>query len=283
MNKGCLLFAHDGEVDYGSQAVLAGALAKKNLGVPVCLVTDSETLSNIKSKFAELPFEHIIQIEKPETNNKRRLKLEGQEDYETVGFINSNRASAFELTPFDRTLIIDTDFLILSNKLNQYWDCDSDFMITPGMLELQENITQPTEHKLSDVSVNLLWATNIMFSKTPEVKMLFDLVEYVKQDYFYFSQLYEFNKDQFRNDFAFTIACHILSGHGIDKFHGELPVPLFYIDTDSIIDVGTDGDIKFLVKTRQGTDVVSHCKDQDVHIMNKRSLLANLDKLMRLA
>lgn len=47
MKKGCLIFAHDGSIDYGSQAVLAAKLAIKHLGVPVSLVTDADTLSLI--------------------------------------------------------------------------------------------------------------------------------------------------------------------------------------------------------------------------------------------
>jgi hypothetical protein len=40
MTKGVLIFAHNSpDVDYGLMATIAGGLAKKNLGVPVSLVT----------------------------------------------------------------------------------------------------------------------------------------------------------------------------------------------------------------------------------------------------
>lgn len=278
MSNGCLLFAHDGKLDYGSQAVLAAKLATKHLKVPVSLVTDEQTLSNIKNKFSELPFDKIILVERPEATNLRKMSgVSG-----TIEFINSNRSSAWDLTPYDRTLIIDTDFLIFSDALNKYWDYPSDFLITPGMLELQEEYIKPTDHKLSETSIRLLWATNIMFSKTEETKLIFDLVSYVKQEYTYFSHLYEFANYQYRNDYAFSIACHILSSHGLDPVHSELPVPLFFIDTDEIVDVKDNGQINFLVKTRKGNHILTKTVNQDVHIMNKKNLVDNIDKLMGL-
>jgi hypothetical protein len=279
MNKGCLLFAHNGTLDYGSQAVLAARLAKKHLGVPICIVTDIDTMNAMTDRFkGDLPFDQMVIVEKPEVTNFRKMNgVNG-----VVEFNNSNRSSAWDLTPYDRTLIIDTDFLIFSDKLNDYWNSSYDFLITPGMAELQEEFVKPTDHKLSETSINLLWATNIMFTKNQETKLIFDLVSFIKQNYSYFSHLYEFLTDQYRNDFAFSIACHILSGHGMDPIHGELPVPLFFIDTDEIIDVKENGQINFLLKTRLQKSLLAKCIGQDVHIMNKKSLIENIDKFLEL-
>jgi len=274
MKCGCLMFAHDGTIDYGSQAVLAARLAKKHLDVPVSLVSDHDTISNIRKKFANLPFEHIIEIAKPSNNNIRFL------GGETLEFLNTSRSSAYDLTPYDRTLLIDTDFLIFSNQLSKYWDVDKEFLITPGMLEITKDVN-PCGYRVSPNTIEMLWATNIMFSKTPDVKMIFDLVDYIKEEYEYFSHLYEFDAVQFRNDYAFSIACHILSGHGCEPVHGTLPVPVFYIDKDRIVGIQSNDQITFLVDNNS-KPIVSKCQGQDVHIMNKRDLLAHLDKLMEL-
>lgn len=276
MKKGCLIFAHDGDIDYGSQAVLAASLVNKNLEVPVSLAADKLTIGNIKSKFSTLPFDQIIEVENSSTNFRNLSN-------ERVEFKNNSRSRAFDITPYDRTLLIDSDFLVLSNHLNKYWDNKYDFLITPGMLELQQDKVKPKEYRLSQNSIKMVWATNIMFSKTPEVKMLFDLVDFVKQEYSYFSQLYEFDPYPYRNDFAFSIACFIMAGFPNTPWHGELPVPLFYRDTDEILTV-ENNEINFLLKNINGNDyILSKCRDQDVHIMNKRTILENLDKLLELA
>ena len=270
MKCGCLLFAHDGSIDYGSQAVLAAKLASKHLGVPVSLISDKDTILALNDKFDQLPFDQIITVSKPDNTNKRLL------GNETMDFINGNRNTAWELTPYDRTLIIDTDFLIFSDKLNDYWSLPEDFLICGGML----NFREAEEYVISKYSIPMLWATNIMFSKTHETKILFDLVDYIKQEYQYFAGVYEFDARQYRNDFAFSIACHIMSAHGLDAWHGLLPSPIMYKDTDQLIKV----DKQHLVVLLEGqTKYLMKSSGQDVHMMNKRDILDNLDNLMELA
>jgi hypothetical protein len=275
MKHGCLIYAHDSEIDYGSQAVLAAKLAIKNLKVPVSLVTDKTTLENLKGKFSVLPFDHIIEVDKPLNNNRRSLAGT------SIEFINANRSSAWDLTPYDKTLIIDTDFLIFSDVLNKYWNSQYDFLITPGMNEILEN-KNLTEYQINPYTINMLWATNIMFAKTPETRILFDLVEHIKSEYQYYAGLYQFNPYQYRNDYAFSVACHIMSAHGLEKWHGELPIPLLFKDTDKIINVAQNGQLTFLLE-HPDTYYVARSLDQDIHVMNKYSLLDNLDQLMELA
>lgn len=281
MKNGCLLFAHNGNIDYGSQAVIAANLVRKYLKVPVSLVSDKETINDINLKFTHLPFDNVIEIEKPNNSNQRRLYDQESKDYKVFNFINGNRHSAYELTPYDRTLVIDTDFLVFTDNLSKYWNSD-DFFITPGMLLLQDNTTNPNEHKVGPYSIDMVWATNIIFSKNNETKLFFDLVEFIKQEYYYYSNLYEFHPGQFRNDFVFSIACHIMSGHGVDPWHKELPVPLFFDDRCEILKIKDNGDIIFLAE-KQDSYVLSRSCQQDVHIMNKSSLLKNLDQLLKLA
>jgi len=281
MKNGCLLFAHNGNIDYGSQAILAAALVRKYLDVPVSLVSDKETINDINSKFKNLPFDSIIEIEKPNNVNQRRLYDRESKDYKVFNFINGNRHSAYDLTPYDRTLVIDTDFLVFSDSLSNYWNSD-DFFITPGMLSLQDDSIDPKEHKVGPYSIDMVWATNIIFSKNQETKIFFDLIEFIKQEYYYYSSLYEFHPGQYRNDFVFSIACHIMSGHGLDPWHKELPVPLFFDDRCEILKIKDSGDILFLIEN-QDKHILAKSSQQDVHIMNKSSLLDNLDQLLKLA
>lgn len=286
MNKGCLIFAHNSEIDYGSQAVLAASLASKHLKVPVSLVTDSETLLDIKLRFKKLPFDQIIEVEKPVTSNSRSLavnKVTDDREYENVSFINSNRYSAYNLSPYERTLLIDTDFLIFSDALGQFWDSHYSFLISPGMVELQSLTTSPKGYLINQTSIKMLWATTIMFSKNAETKMLFDLVEYIEREYYYFSRLYEFDPGQYRNDYAFSIACHIMSGFSSDCWQGELPTPLLFRDSDEIITVHNTGQINMLLQTPGLQYLVAKCQGQDVHMMNKRNIISNLESLLKLA
>jgi hypothetical protein len=123
-----------------------------------------------------------------------------------------------------------------------------------------------------------------MFSKTEHTKILFDLVTYIRQEYDYYSKMYEFSNWHYRNDFAFSIACHMLNGQSSEKWHGELPVPLLFKESDYIVDIKDNGQINFIssqVTTDQ--DFLIKTKDQNLHLMNKRDILKNLERLMELA
>jgi hypothetical protein len=277
MTQGCLIFAYNGQIDYGSQAVLAAQLVKKYLGIPVCLVSDSKTVNALKVVPGSV-FEYVITQDVK--SNNTRLLYNGPDEKQSIDFKNINRNSAYDLTPWDRTLLIDSDFLVFSNRLKQYLDSDRDFMICPAMKDIcVERTNGPV--LLHSASIPTLWATNIIFNKTPEVKMLFDLVEHIKDNWEYYGALYKFDTRRFRNDFAFSVACHIMSGYGLDKFYTDLPAPVWATDQDKLVKVGDDGNLVFLVPHLEGRVIRS--KGQDIHLMNKFDMLDNIEQLTELA
>jgi len=284
MKKGCVIFAHNGDIDYGSQSVLAACLVNRYLNVPISLISDYDTINDIKTKFSKLPFDQIIKVEKPNSTNKRTLTSDNNKK-ETVSFINSNRSSVWDLTPYERTLVIDSDFLIFSSDLAKYWDDDHEFLIAPGMNDFLQRDISPTEYEISQYSIKMLWATTMMFTKSETTKILFDLVGYIREEYQYFANLYEFDHTSFRNDYAFSIACHIMSAHGLDKWHGDLPVPTMINDTDEIIDIKSNGQLTLLCKDffKSDTYLLLKSQGQDLHIINKKTILDNLEKLLGLA
>lgn len=285
MNKGCLIFAHNNrQIDYSLLAIISGGLAKKNLGVPVSLVTDQSTVDWM-DEFGTLPkakeiFEKIIIAERPVTNNTRRLS-DGVETA-TVPFINANRYSAWELTPYDRTLLLDSDFLIFSNELGQYWDVDTSMLIAHSMNDLKGDRVGVLDKNVSETGVHMYWATTVMFTKNAETKMFFDLVEHIKLNYKFYSDVYRFNPQQFRNDIAFSVAKHILDGY--ENFDSRcLPSLNTVIDKDILCDVN-GSKLTFLVNDSHSQEkyLAISIKDRDIHIMNKQSIIRNSKQLLEL-
>jgi len=256
---------------------LAAKLVKKYLGIPTCLVTDSKTVASLKVDPKEV-FEYVIS--KDVESNNTRLLYNGPETKQSIDFKNVNRSSAYDLSPWDRTLLIDSDFLVFSDRLKQYLNSDRDFMICPAMKDICAERSQGPV-LLHTASIETLWATNIIFNKTPEVQILFELVEHIKEHWEYYGALYKFDTRRFRNDFAFSIACHIMSGYGLDKFYTNLPAPVWTTDQDKLVKVGADGNLVFLVPHLEGRVIRS--KGQDIHIMNKYDILDNIDQLNELA
>lgn len=285
MNKGILIYAHNNRsVDYALMSLISGGLAKKNLKVPVSLVTDESTVSWMKESQiydkATNIFENIIIVEKPQTNNSRRLH--DGEDNSIVPFINTNRYSAWDLTPYERTLLIDADFLIFSNRLGEYWEIADDLLIGDSIKDIydQKRLGYHDQY-ISDVGIKLYWATTVMFTKNEKTKMFFDLVNYIKERYQYFADTYRFDSTQYRNDIAFSIAKHITDGFEEHKT-GRLPPILTILDKDILYNI-TDKKLKVLITPDLNSQFcVASVSDLDIHIMNKQSIIRNKEKLMEL-
>lgn len=285
MTKGILIYAHNNRrVDYALMAIIAAGLAKKQLNVPASLVTDPSTMewlreSNMLDKASEV-FENIIIVQRPETDNQRRLS-DGESNI-MVPFINSNRSSAWELTPYDRTLLIDSDFLIFSDTLSKYWDVQEDVLIGEAINDIYDNSRLGYMDKyVSEVGVKLYWATTVMFTKNEASKMFFDTVDFVKENYKHYADVFRFDNRQFRNDIAFSLAKHILDGFE-ETIVGRLPPVLTALDKDVLYSV-EDKSLLFLVDTRLDAKYcAANLTDIDIHVMNKQSIVRNKDQLLEL-
>ena len=286
MTKGILIFAHNNRaVDYALMAIISGGLAKKHLGLPVSLVTDQSTLAWCKEagnyeKMINV-FDQIIEVDRPVTDNMRNLH-DGVH-VKSVPFVNSNRSNAWNLTPYDKTLLIDSDYLIFSDKLNSYWDLPEDVMISRGMLDIYDQKRLGYLDKyVSDTGVHMYWATNVMFTKSEYSKTFFDLVDHIRTNYKYYADLFRFSTAQFRNDIAFSVAKHILDGYSTD-LSLSLPPVLTAIDKDVLYKVDNNGKLTFLVSPMGNADYFATALTGiDIHVMNKQSIIRNSVELEQL-
>jgi len=285
MKKGALIFAHNTrEIDYAKMAIVSGGLAKKHLQVPVTLVTDMSTQNWMKEsgtfEKAQDVFEQIILVDRPESG-VMRTHSDGKEKVVTQ-WNNINRPSAWQVTPYERTLLLDCDYFTLSDNLNSYWDVDSDLLIAEKYNDIySKSRTGYLDNFVSPESVELLWATTVMFTKNEYTKMFFDLVEYVRQNYSTFADLFRYDPRMYRNDISFSVAYHILNGFEKTPNH-YLPGVLSVPNKDLLYDV-KDEKLVFLVSPQHDTNYcVATIKDRDVHIMNKSSVERNIEKLMEL-
>ncbi len=285
MKRGILIYAHNNRsVDYALMAIISGGLAKKNLNVPASLVTDPSTVEWMRTSgslnTASQIFENIIIVSRPETDNQRRLHDGDTDNY--VPFINSNRDSAWDLTPYDRTLLIDSDFLIMSDHLSKYWEVEDDLLIGESNNDIYDNARLGYLDKyISEVGVKLYWATTVMFTKNENTKLFFDTVNFIKENYKHYADIFRFDDRQFRNDIAFSIAKHILDGYE-ESLSGRLPPVLTTLDKDILCDV-KENKLQFLINHRLDNNFcAATVSNLDIHIMNKQSIIRNKDKLLEM-
>lgn len=285
MTKGVLIISHNSrDIDYSLLSIISGGLAKKNLGVPVSLATDEPTIQWMKDSntfdLANTIFENIITIDRPATNNQRVI-FDGKEG-KRVPFINSSRSLAYDITPYDRTLLIDSDFLIMSDSLNKYWDVDVDLMIGEKFVDIRGDRFGESDKYVSDVGVHLYWATTVMFSKSEESRVFWNLLKYVQENYDYYADIYRYPTRTFRNDISFSVAKHIMDGF-MKGDKANLPEIFTILDKDDIFDV-KENRIDILIEDRENIEkyFATSIKNKDVHVMNKQSIIRNKDKFLEI-
>lgn len=290
-SKGFLIYAHNNEeIDYGKIALCCSLMIKANLrNHQVCLVTDQGTIdwltSSLGSDLVEYAFDHVKVVGYDDFQNKDNQKrfLDTNSTAKVLTWHNGSRSSAYELSPFDETVIIDSDLLVQDRSLDLVWGNCEDVMINRDVLTLEHKSPKPGEVRLDGMGIPMYWATMVYFQKTERAKLLFDLVDHIKEKYAYYQFVYEFPGRLFRNDFAFSIAIHMLNGFLENNEIKSLPVStiLSSFDTDELIDVKRN-ELIYLVNDSvdEWKFKINNVKRVNVHTMNKYSLLRQADKII---
>ncbi len=291
MTQGVLMFAHNNdEIDYFKIAYANALMVKKNLGVPVSIITDSGSLGWAKTSIGETNlaecFDHIITVDRDYTFKNPRTFSDTSFSTKSLQFYNCNHWAAYELTPYDETLLIDSDYLIMSSALNNCWGTDNDVLIDHRIYSPGGDRAPYTKY-IDDFGIKLYWATVIYFKKSKFSEVLFYLVKHIQDNYRYYKDLYCFANSMYRNDNAFSVAVHTLNGF-VDTDNstiGKLPVPglLMSWDVDDIHSVpGVDDIMVYTEKPEKGQYLLSRFKNTDIHIMNKWAINRFSDRLIEL-
>jgi hypothetical protein len=285
MKKGIVVIAHNNrDVDYAKMAVVSAKFAKKNLQLPVSLITDESTKEwMVTSKLMPTAvdiFENIISVPRPVSGNQRILH-DGTTS-SIVPFLNSNRSSIWDYTPYEKTLMIDSDFLIMTDVLNNYWEIDQDVLLGQRFNDIQGDRKGYLDDWTSETGVHLYWATTVMFTKNENSRIFFKLIDFIKDNYKFYADLFRFDPRQYRNDITFSIAYHILNGFEFNRY--SLPAILTVQGKDILEKIHENGRMIFSIKY-WNDDVsfyLASIKDQDIHIINKQSIIRNYEGLINL-
>ena len=251
MTQGILLFAHDNEqVQYSLLAAWQARRIHKWLNKPVSIVTDTKSLATLKQYNLDQEFDKII-LSDAETD-QQKLYTDRK-----LTFKNVNRIDAYELSPYDETLVIDTDIVIQSDRLNLVWNNQNDYLVCSNCKDVT-GADWPTLNYVHSTGIKFYWATVFYFKKSTTSKQFFDTCKHIKENYSAYKEEYKIKDHHLRNDHVWSIAIHILGGV-------SLPTNLWY-----------SLDQTHLLKMSEDTVVfdTAKIKGQDVHVMNKFSLMS---------
>ena len=263
MSKGVLLFAFNSpKYNYYEMAVATAKRVNHFLGLPVTMVTDSESLP-VKQTYQ---FDNVIMA----TADKTNFRDWGM-------WINKGRYRAYELSPYDETILLDTDYMINSDKLLKTFELPTDFCChdTTSFLMHPES----AQEALSTYSFNTLWATVVMFRKTGRAKQIFECLEMIQNNFEHYATMHGFISATFRNDYGLSLATRIVNGHTVSK-RDVIPWNLLHVGKNTTMYRNNDSELntEYTVlfdnwsrgKVRKEYLTI---KDTDFHVMTKENFM----------
>ena len=259
MSRGAILFAFNSKkYNYYEMAEHTAKRINYFLDLPVTLVTDEDSFDET----SDYAWDNVIKVV-PDKDNFRDW---GQ-------WINKGRFQAFELSPYNETILLDADYVVNSSKLLKTFETYNDFcchnkttfFMHPGA----------PQELLSSYSYESLWATVVTFKKTKRAEQIFQCLEMVQKNYNHYANIHSFIAASYRNDYALTLALRIANGHTI--LPGDIiPWNLVHVGKNTQVYKNTNDHMntEYTVmfdnwqrgKIRKEYITI---KDMDFHLMNK--------------
>ena len=259
MTRGVILFAFNSpKYNYYEMAKHTAKRVEHFLKLPVTLVTDDDSMPAGEYEL----WDKVMKIT-PDKNNFRDWGM----------WINKGRYMAYDLSPYDETLLLDVDYIINSDKLLKTFDLNDDFCCHNRTSFLMH--PKAPQEILSSYSYETLWATVVMFRKSNRAEQIFQCLEMVQKNYEHYANIHNFIAPVYRNDYALTLALRIANGHSSDS-RDVIPWNLLHIGKNTQVykNNSDEFDTEFTVifdnwqkgKVRKEYIIV---KDMDFHVMNK--------------
>lgn len=289
--KGTCFFAYNNnKIDYVQLAHFAAAHVKRNMkNNKTCLITDTGTFSYLKDsidpKMHEYCFDTVVISDVAHQSNPRRHFDSPWTEF-SVQFSNSNKHDIFTLSPFEKTMLVDTDYFIMNDFYDYVFDSELPLAMHKYARYLEHQAPYMNEQQLSEAGIHHWWSTVVYFDQSEESQIFFDTWEHVKDNWDYYHLLYQFPPGLFRTDFCVSIAAHILNGYNENNFvHDFGGSPLVSMDQkDDLVEVKDWNDLILLSHNRkeQWKNILTRNVNTNLHMMNKLAITRQSERFKQL-
>jgi hypothetical protein len=239
-SKGIVAFAANTDAtDYVAIARQTVPLAGQVLGLPYTIITEEQI-----NDYAYTNFRY------------------DRDSEEFVQWRNIGRNLAYDLSPYDETLVIDIDYIVQDRELLKIFELPWDYMLMRNARSLNDEIIPSV---MGSMSLPFVWATVFAFRKTARAKLFFDLVQRIQNNYHYYRDLFNVESRQYRNDYAFAMADTILNGFQVQRNS----IPGFMLNITQPIESMTVNNNKIIIKDNSSAWVIPK---MNMHVMSKQFL-----------
>lgn len=204
MTTGALIFAFNNEhTDYIALAAWNAANIRRHLNIPVAVITDQTDRAQSMNQF-----DRVISAAS-QAGGTRYFS-----DYDqSVTWYNAGRADAYDLSPWQHTLLLDADYVVASTELQTVLDSTSDIMCFASAFDTVTGQDLVNHATFGRYQSPMYWATVIKFTRGARAQFVFDSMKMIRQHWAHYRNLYGIADATYRNDYALSIAIGIVSGH----------------------------------------------------------------------
>lgn len=258
MTRGALIFAfNNGVIDYTRLAAWTAGNVKRHLDIPVALITDLHV--------NDPAFDVVISADKVKGNGKFFADFG-----ETRDWYNLNRVDAYDLSPWDETLVLDADYIVASDQLRVLFESGQEFLAHRSADDITGNDFSEADY-FGRNKMPMWWATVMYFQRNKTARLIFDAMKMIRDNWQHYCDLFGCRHGPFRNDYALSIALNIINGHTQPM---EIPWPLLNLmPNQKLTQIDIDS-YKIHFNDGEGRPKWIDICGQDVHAMGKRNLEA---------
>jgi len=245
MSKGALLLATPHEtIDYIGFAKLAAKLVEKHLEI-----------------------ETHIHVGEARLGNTRAFRWHTGEIVK-VPWYNSDRTLAYDLSPYDETLLIDVDYLTFNDNLKQYFGSANEFLCYDRVWDVTSTNSFQHDQRMTRAGHPMLWATVVYFRKCDLAYNIFEMMKNVQANWRYYAKFWGFTAGKYRNDFSLTIAHQLMNGYASGTYFNH---PLGSLSTMDTIYSANGDELRIRYQDGDKYNAVK-LKGVNLHCMNKACL-----------
>lgn len=257
ITQGVVLLAfNNGVIDYVQMAAWSAQRIHRHLGLPVTLITNVET--------ADTVFDSVV------TMKSREATTRWFGDYgQTMPWYNANRADVYKLSPYQQTLVLDTDYIVCSNQLLTLFHSGQNFLCHGRAVDAAYNADYNHNNQFGRYAMPMKWATVLYYQRSTFAEAVFAMIDMINQNWTHYRNLYGITNPTYRSDYAVSVALHTVNGQL--GAHPDIAWNLINVEPQHrLIQLAND---KFKIEfvSTHGSRYVT-MDQQDFHAMNKQDL-----------
>ena len=258
-SKGILAFAQGQE--FLRLAVIQLRRLRAFTAIPVAYIIAADTLNTDEVQTLKDLGAELIVADSPAQSRSYDLSREWR---------NLGRDQALDLSPFEKTLLVDVDYILQSKAAIALLDADLPLVCNQWhqCFEQEFVFDNPT---IGAHGIAMLWATLLWFDKGALSRALFARWKEVLKFMKWRQEFYKFHSSLIRNDYALSIAAHELEQEQLMTIprapYSQMAIPpwcTYKLKDETLITISATANAPAQVLSLQGLDF---------HAFNKTNLL----------